>query len=61
VATLLRTTDQQQTSEQVALAAALFYYLERTEVIAGNKLEDTDSGRHWQLVNRIRNSNYLPG
>lgn len=61
VAALLRTTDAQDSGEQVALAAALFYYLERTEVIASNKQEDTESGRQWQLVNRIRNSDYLPG
>jgi acetyl-CoA carboxylase, biotin carboxylase subunit len=61
VAALLRTTDEQQSVDQVALAAALYYYLERTDVIAGNKLEDTESGRQWQIVNRIRNSNYLPG
>lgn len=61
VAELIRGSGQQGVDEQVALAAALYYYLERNEVIAGNTLEDTESGRRWALVNRVRNSNYLPG
>jgi acetyl-CoA carboxylase biotin carboxylase subunit len=61
VASLLRSLGEQDSQERVALAAALFYFLERTESIASNQLEDREAGRRWQVVSRLRSSDYLPG
>jgi acetyl-CoA carboxylase biotin carboxylase subunit len=46
--------------EQVALAAALQYYLERTALIETNVSEEEEASRRWNLVHRMGNTSYLP-
>ncbi|MCB1218050.1 acetyl-CoA carboxylase biotin carboxylase subunit [bacterium] len=47
-------------SEQIALAAALKFYLDRSEVILSNQADDREAGRRWALVNRMASTSYIP-
>ncbi len=47
-------------SMNIAIAAALKYYLDRTEVITSNQADDREAGRRWSIVNRLSSTSYIP-
>jgi acetyl-CoA carboxylase biotin carboxylase subunit len=60
VAKLMRTRGEKENVEHIALAAALQYYLQRTELINSNRAEESEAGRRWQLVHRLNTTSFLP-
>jgi acetyl-CoA carboxylase biotin carboxylase subunit len=61
VARLMRSPSAHTDMEHVALAAALEYYLQRTELIQSNQAVDREAGMRWQLVHRLGSTTFLPG
>jgi acetyl-CoA carboxylase biotin carboxylase subunit len=57
---LMRGPQEGIDSANIALAAALKYFLDRTEVITSNQADDREAGRRWSIVNRLASTNYLP-
>jgi len=43
----MRSTEDREDVEHIAIAAALRYYLERTEIIQSNQEEDKEAGKRW--------------
>jgi len=46
--------------EHIALAAALKYYMERTELVSTNQQLDSEAAKRWKLVHRMGSTSYLP-
>jgi acetyl-CoA carboxylase biotin carboxylase subunit len=58
---MMRGTEEEQTVERIALAAALKYFVERTSLYASNKALEEEASLRWQLVNRLASTSYIPG
>jgi len=48
-------------ARDVAVAAALQYYLDRTALIDSNQEQDEESSLRWKLVHRLNSTSFLPG
>ena len=57
---LMDSLAEHKTMEQVGLAAALSYYMERTELINSNSAAEYEAARRWQIVNRLSSTSYIP-
>ncbi len=60
IGTMMRGGEQQHVVEDVAIAAALKYYMERTSLISGNAEQDEELGKRWKLAHRLNSTSYLP-
>lgn len=60
VSALLRSANGHANQDHIALAAALQYYVERTEVISSNQAEESEASRRWQLIHRLNSTSFLP-
>lgn len=60
VTSILRSRSEHVNQEQIALAAALEYYIERTEQVTNNRRQDHEASRRWQLVHRANTTSFLP-
>jgi acetyl-CoA carboxylase biotin carboxylase subunit len=58
---LLHSRSEKAEEENVALAAGLQYYLERTALISSNARDDDEAGRRWTVVNRLASTSFIPG
>jgi acetyl-CoA carboxylase biotin carboxylase subunit len=61
VRAMLRSAPEQENVEHIALAAALQYYIEKTDLLASNANADRDGGQRWSTVHRLGATTYLPG
>jgi acetyl-CoA carboxylase biotin carboxylase subunit len=57
---MMESNAEHRTLEQVALASALQYYIERTELISSNHAADSEASRRWQIVNRLSSTSFIP-
>jgi acetyl-CoA carboxylase, biotin carboxylase subunit len=57
---LMRQVSAHHGVQDVAIAAALKYYMERTAVISGNAAQDEELGKRWKLAHRLSSTSYLP-
>ena len=48
-------------SRNVALAAALQYFLDRTALISSNHEQEEEASLRWKLVHRLNSTSFLPG
>ena len=60
ITAMLRTGAEQHVTENIAIAAALKYYMERTTLISGNAERDEELGKRWKLAHRMSSTSYLP-
>jgi acetyl-CoA carboxylase biotin carboxylase subunit len=58
---MLKSVSESESVENVAIATALQYYLERTSVISSNQALDIESSKRWKIVNRLSSTSFLPG
>jgi acetyl-CoA carboxylase, biotin carboxylase subunit len=61
IGALLRSSGEQESVEHIALAAALQYYLEKTDILTSNYAGDREAGRRWSIAHRLANTSFLPG
>jgi acetyl-CoA carboxylase biotin carboxylase subunit len=47
--------------QNIAVAAGLQYYLERTALISSNARDDDKAGQRWSVVNRLASTSFIPG
>jgi len=57
---LMHSPAEQKIAEHIALAAALQYFLQRTELIATNEEEDREASQRWRVVHRMGSTSFLP-
>ena len=48
-------------ARDVAMAAALQYYLDRTALISSNHEQEEEAALRWKLVHRLNSTSFLPG
>jgi acetyl-CoA carboxylase, biotin carboxylase subunit len=60
ITALLRSGAEKDVAGDVAIAAALKYYMERTTLISGNAEQDEELGKRWKLAHRLSSTSYLP-
>ena len=60
VTSMLRSKSEHANQEHIALAAALQYYIERTDLVTSNRAQDHEASHRWQLVHRLNSSSFLP-
>jgi acetyl-CoA carboxylase biotin carboxylase subunit len=58
---MLRSVDEQENVEHIALAAALQYFIDKTDLLTSNAAGDREGGHRWSVVHRLGNTTFLPG
>jgi acetyl-CoA carboxylase biotin carboxylase subunit len=56
----MRSPDEVENIEHIAMAAALHYYLQKENVLESNQAVDREAGRRWSVVHRLGSTSYLP-
>ena len=57
---MMKEVPLEQKLSDLAIAAALKYYMERTALVASNEKEDAEAAKRWSLVHRLGSTSYLP-
>jgi acetyl-CoA carboxylase biotin carboxylase subunit len=58
---MLRSVAEQENVEHIALAAALQYYIDKTDLLSSNSAGDREGGHRWSVVHRLGATSFLPG